>query len=235
MVPVSENFERQIGYVLGILHHGEAVPLKNAHDNGVWIGLGTVTIVIFITFLVCCFLRLKYPIRMSSRYGQGSIASGPSQPSSYSLSSAIAAVAIPHSTLPVPTQRQNDENYQVRDDLCPVCLEAIGKEPASAAPCYHVLHIRCWRAWLGKDATLSCPVCRRNILQPNTQPQYSYQLALTTSSDVSSDPILSQAEHPTTAVSQNLRSVQSTNTTSDTGSKLAPTNPDEPRHVEHQD
>lgn len=235
MVPVSKNFKRQLGCILTILHQGEAVPLKSPHDNAVWIGLGSVFIAIFITFLVCCFLRFKYPIRMSSRYGQGSIASRPSQPSSHSLSSSIAAVATPLSTILVPTQRQNDENCQVRDDLCPVCLDAIGEEPASVAPCYHVLHIRCWRAWLGKDATLSCPVCRRNIFQPNTRPHYPYQLAFTTPSNISSDPILPQAEQPGTVVSQNLRSVQSTNTTSDTGSKPALPNRDEQKRVERQD
>lgn len=207
MVSVLEIFDRHSEFVSALLHQAARVPVKRAHDNKIWIAIGTVTIVIFVMFLLCCFLRLRYP-----RRGSGTFISGTQQSPSLSNSSSTAAIPTPPATIPAPPQHQNSDNCQVRDDICPVCREDIGEEPTSAAPCNHVLHIRCWQTWLTKDATLRCPVCRGHIFRNNREPRSSYRLASTLSYFNTS--LTSSSEQLPTTISNNLHSVESTDTPS---------------------
>lgn len=65
------------------------------------------------------------------------------------------------------------ENFDISsvktESCCAVCLERLDEKSeqlefdtsaVAIAPCLHVLHLECWRAWLIKDNSKACPICR---------------------------------------------------------------------------
>lgn len=72
------------------------------------------------------------------------------------------------------------ENFDISsvktESCCAVCLERLDEssEPlgfdtsaVAIAPCLHVLHLVCWRAWLIKDNSKACPICRLPVTSTN--------------------------------------------------------------------
>ncbi|KAI8371296.1 hypothetical protein EDC96DRAFT_502103 [Choanephora cucurbitarum] len=78
---------------------------------------------------------------------------GPARP----LTTTQAAV---DEAIPV-TDWSEDTKASVKDDQCPVCLDAfVIKQPVRILKCCHVFHRECVDRWLC-EAHNSCPVCRR--------------------------------------------------------------------------
>lgn len=72
------------------------------------------------------------------------------------------------------------ENFDISsvktESCCAVCLERLDEKSeqlefetsaVAIAPCLHVLHLECWRAWLIKDNSKACPICRVPVTSTN--------------------------------------------------------------------
>lgn len=195
--------EQSINQLLVLLIRNQS-QMKNAHDSVLWIALGTVTIAIIFVFLLCCFLRVIYPIRQTSRH----LSRAPTSVTNPSADYEIPPVADPLRVLLLRSQlKHGDILPKPETTSCAVCLDPIGKQQSAAAPCNHVLHVQCWKAWLEKDDTHSCPICRGYVFRTDKTPQSSIQ-SIPLTSDTTSVPLPFQTEHPSTAASQNVHSLQ---------------------------
>lgn len=73
-----------------------------------------------------------------------------------------------------------DESSVKTESWCAICLDRLDGNGSAremddtavpngvaVAPCLHVLHVACWKAWLIKDPAKACPICRVPIKVPD--------------------------------------------------------------------
>lgn len=170
------------------------------NDLSVWVSFSIFFTATLAIVFFCCLLRRAYPVQpILRRMNQVPQSSRP--PSTNLFANAIAAVALPVSTARSIRVECNNDN--IDEEVCPICLEPINIAPASAAACSHLMHVHCWRSWLCKDSSFSCPVCRTSVLQ-------SFKSSpITLTNHLSQLPTSLNVSGPTTTVSQSPPPTQS--------------------------
>lgn len=136
------------------------------------------TAVIIALLLVCIWMKFRYPLRNVMVYGPAhhvplTFDERAAAASSVERSMRAAAAASASDW----AAALSDAPKLEPDAVCSVCLDRLygsvdDKKTGDAkgrrvmAPrCGHGMHLECWDMWLSKDATRSCPVCRKCVQQ----------------------------------------------------------------------